>query len=330
MSLVVDYFEKLSLCYDVFADRRIHKNCVGPSENVYSLFLKRLHGHQISFGVIDLPGYGSIQIPSIKCFDLSLVAINHQTVLMIDVDVSIRVVIDWYDMVLSFEFDQTINFDKSFKIYKSRFFLFDVLSVSRKSETVLSIVLDFRLSGLLRVGSDNQPLVISDGERVYFNRILRGVVVAPGYPDILPEQPIKHSDASKITGVSHSTFSELRHGKTRIANLAVSTASVLTDYGLLRFFDRYCLDTLSGDVNIIGDSFLELVVVFIDGTCRVARYVADNRAEFDLLRSDYEKIVAQFDAGGVVHFPNRGSEFPLVTQAKSICQIYVRDNVSGK
>lgn len=292
-NIVSEYFKKMDTLPNIYAGLEAVEGGLDPDQRLYQMMLKRLHGYRIEFTPVYIRGYGNLDIPPIDRFDLrDLVgSLNTHDVSTVPdhlytSEFEVRdawVKIDWYCQTLLVRFkegvlediDEELFLDVDHGVYVESIDLVKPLRVSPRDvegRTTISLSLftnsspesDFRHS--------------RDGMYVHHNRIEYGSVVFDGAYDILPERPIKLSDVSQITGVSASTLSELRHGKKKIENLSVATATLLTRYGEIRYLDRFILDNL---MKSYDDEATNTTVTQNDGRDRyTARFVLRDGCEY--------------------------------------------------
>lgn len=254
---VSGYFLSLDVLPNIYESLEVAEGFLSPHEQLHQMMLRRLHGRRLSFTPVFIYGYGYINIPTIPCFDLidivgatSLGADTQPDGLycsVIDIPEG-ELTINWYHRSLSIRFKEGVlhpdglskMFDADRGLYMSEIRLIKPLDVR---------VLDGGVDVLLSLDVSEQDVseettMGSMGSYVHFNRIENGSVVFNNTFDILPENPVMLSTVSEITGVSANTLSELRHGKKHTGNLSVRTAMLLTQYGDIRFLDRFLLDAL--------------------------------------------------------------------------------------
>lgn len=266
-SIISGYFLDLDVLPNIYESLERVDGGLSPHQQLHQMLLKRLHGNSVTFTPVYIHGYGVLELPTIPYFDLyELTGANcveeyekdialygesdaipdHLYCTVFELDDGV-VTIDWYHMTFMFTFNQgVIDVEKSEDIidvdegvYLTSIDLFKPLHV-RVEDDSLNILLSVYTDNKKR--REEKQTVENKGTYVHYNRIENGAVVFDDTFDILPEFPVKLKDVSRITGVSASTLSELRHGKKQIDNLSVGTATVLTRYGDIRFLDRFLLD----------------------------------------------------------------------------------------
>lgn len=90
--------------------------------------------------------------------------------------------------------------------------------------------------------------------------------------NILPWYPENFSIMSKLTGISTTTLSELRHGKTDVNRILDSTASILTHYANIRF-----LDAMIAYVRF--DANVDKLITLNDGSLFESTYLDDDSTD---------------------------------------------------
>lgn len=254
-----------------------------PRKRLMGELFKRWHGNMVLFRPIYVSGLGFVNIEGISgifmnyheqevrlsehLFDVEVIDmddfnIRHTGHVLIDfVALTMRIIMDDYteegqldDHIFVRSIDRIIPVDVEYLGY-------DNFSITNK------IVLDeeenhgARLD--LELVSDQedttkreraiQHTLVGPIAEVDTQRIYKGVVNATNSKhigsilerdNILPWYPENFTKVSKLTGVSTTTLSELRHGKKDVNRLLVDTAAILTTYANIRYLDAMMAYTL--------------------------------------------------------------------------------------
>lgn len=229
--------------------------------------MKRWHGNKIDFEIAYIPGFGFLEIPPINVFSLHENGRENNYVVH-EFPVNSRVdgkmvrvgsgSLDFHNLQITVQMDdEDLDFrDAVFTADIDRIIPVEVLNAGDLTITNKIVLvkedLDLAVRELMEdlpVDADTTPhemIVRGPVDYIDLNRVRMGGYnwanpEPEGKPtiddNILPWYPVNLSLISKLTGISTTTLSELRHKKKDVNRIMDSTASILTHYASIRYLD---------------------------------------------------------------------------------------------
>lgn len=310
--------------FSIYADDGELIDTYSPEQRLLGEVMKRWHNNYVQFDPMYLNGLGVIRPNHIGVFSLFEKSNeNHFSKYTSDITVSDifddgvadrqgSVTFNFHDMTLIITLESDDGVHDIYTYMIDRILPYKAYWLTDTKQYVISnrIVLNER--------SEFEPMTDDDDghkdadtkhwlvDKMYgvtsdvsLDMILKGVVNKPDYEhtglitindNILPWYPENFTRISKLTGVSATTLSELRHGKKEMSRLSVNTAKLLTDYAYIRYIDSMMVYVRHSD-NI------QLVEVLFDGTSDVIvqkdRVVVQEDVE--VIEMDEDEIDYAFD-----------------------------------
>lgn len=232
-------------------------DCYSPKFRLNGDLVKRWHSHRVVFDPIFVDGYGWIDVPAIDYFSLhdrsyeSGEAWFQQTFVLPESTTGAYkykesvVILDLHRMTLIIRSgsDSYVHYDiDRFEPVGS-----DIDPETRQLTIRNRIVLERFSDGIASDDFMTMYYHQSRVEDVNIHKIMMGAVNEVCYDhkgdtfrlddNILPWYPVNLSHISSLTGISVSSLSDIRKGRTKLENMSISTSKVLTQYGNIRFLD---------------------------------------------------------------------------------------------